>query len=116
MTGDPPARGPGRPRGRGKVPGSGRKKGTCNKDRTATVERIQKLADPIGFLMRIMNGEEIEAAVEKDSTSVMKVRPTMEQRLSAAQALAKKVAPDMKAVEMSGEIGFRHEDALKELR
>ncbi len=57
-------RGPGRPRGLGKVPGSGRKKGTPNRDRSATIERIQKEADPILFLCKVVRGDRMSAAAE----------------------------------------------------
>ncbi len=105
MTGDGPKRGPGRPRGRGKVPGSGRKKGTCNKDRTATVERIQKLADPIGFLCDVVRGIRMSgAAIPGDQTKTWWV-PSGPERISAAQTLARKIMPDQKAVEVTGPVG-----------
>ncbi len=105
MSGDPPKRGPGRPKGLGRVPGSGRKKGTCNKDRAATVERIQKLADPIGFLCSVSKGLRLEAADEPGAKKRSFQFPTVDQRISAAQTLARKIMPDMKAIEHAGPLG-----------
>ena len=98
-------RGPGRPVGLGKVPGSGRKRGTCNKDRAATVEKIMRLADPLEFLCKICRGDRMEAAPESGAKKKGWWFPTGDQRISAAQTLARKVMPDMKAVEHSGPLG-----------
>ena len=72
----------------------GRQAGIPNKATAATRERIEREADPIGFLCRVANGEEIEAAPERESGALAKVRPTLDQRLSAAQTLARKIQPD----------------------
>ncbi len=96
---------PGRPRGLGKVQGSGRQRGTPNKDRSATVERIQKLADPIGFLCDVVRGVRMSgAAVPGDKAKTWWV-PSGPERISAAQTLARKIMPDQKAVEVSGPVG-----------
>ena len=100
-----PKRKPGRPRGLGKVPGSGRKKGTCNKDRAATVERIQKEADPILFLCKVCRGDRMTAADETGAKKKSWWVPTGDQRISAAQTLARKIMPDMKAIEHAGPLG-----------
>ena len=105
MSGEPPKRGPGRPKGLGRVPGSGRKKGTCNKDRTATVERIQKLADPVGFLCDVVRGVRMAGAAEPGAKTKTWWYPDGPQRIAAAQTLARKIMPDMKAVEVSGPVG-----------
>ena len=55
-------RGPGRPKGYPKS--GGRARGTPNKDRSATIERIQKEADPILFLCKVCRGDRMEAAHE----------------------------------------------------
>ena len=98
-------RGPGRPRGLGRVPGSGRKKGTSNRDRTATIARIQKEADPLGFLAKVCRGDRMEAALEPGAKKKTFWFPTGDQRITAAQTLAKKVMPDMKAIEHAGPLG-----------
>ena len=102
-TTEQPKRGPGRPRGLGRVPGSGRKKGTPNRDRSATIERIQKEADPILFLCKVARGDRMSAAAEPGAKKKTWWVPTGDQRLSAAQTLARKIMPDMKAVEHTGE-------------
>ena len=94
-------RGPGRPKGRGRVFGSGRRKGTPNRNTVQTRVFIQKQADPIAFLCQICRGLQIEAALKPGDATRAKLYPTLEQRLHAAQALARKVLPDMKAVEVS---------------
>ena len=86
----------GRPRGHPKS--GGRQKGTANKVSATTRERIEKDADPIGFLVNIVNGEPIEVANPSDSSNAVTVYPNYEQRQTAAQTLARKVLPDMKAV------------------
>ena len=98
-------RGPGRPKGLGKVPGSGRAKGTPNKDRAATVDRIMREADPILFLCKVCRGDRLEAALEPGAKKREWWYPTGDQRLTAAQTLARKVLPDMKAIEHTGPLG-----------
>ncbi len=98
-----PKRGPGRPKGLGRVPGSGRKRGTPNRDRSATIERIQKEADPILFLCKVCRGDRMSAAAEPGAKRKTWWFPTGDQQISAAQTLARKVLPDQKAVEHTGE-------------
>ena len=100
-----PKRGPGRPKGLGRVPGSGRKKGTCNKDRAATVERIMREADPLAFLCKVCRGDRMAAASEPGAKKRTWWVPTGDQRIQAAMALARKVMPDVKAVEHTGADG-----------
>ncbi len=95
----------GRPKGLGRVAGSGRKKGTPNKDRAATVERILKLADPIGFLCAVCKGDRMVAAPEPGGEKRSFWYPTGDQRIQAGMALARKVMPDTKAVEIAGPLG-----------
>ena len=93
----------------------GRKKGTPNKITATTRERIEKDADPIGFLVNIVNGEPIEVANPADSSQTVTIYPNYEQRQDAAKTLAKKVLPDMKAVEHSGDLAVHHENWLSNL-
>ena len=104
-TTDKPKRGPGRPKGLGKVPGSGRAKGTPNRDRSATIERIQKEADPILFLCKVCRGDRMEAAAAPGAKKRTHWFPTADQRITAAQTLARKIMPDQKAVENTGKDG-----------
>ena len=94
---------PGRPKGYPKS--GGRAKGTPNKDRAATVERIMREADPIGFLAKVTRGDRMEAAPEPGAKKRSWWYPTGDQRISAAQTLAKKVLPDLKAIEHAGPLG-----------
>ncbi len=96
-------RGPGRPKGLPKT--GGRRKGVANRTRVQTLERINQEADPIGFLIRVARGLQFEAATEAGAAEKVKMYPTHDQRLDAAKVLARKVLPDTKAVEMSGEGG-----------
>ena len=98
---DTSKRGPGRPRGMGKVPGSGRRKGTPNRSRVQVLERIEREADPVGFLIRIAKGLQFEAATEAGAKTKEKMYPTSDQRLDACRILARKVLPDQKAVEIT---------------
>ena len=74
----------------------GRKKGTPNKMNAAMRQRIEDGCDPIGVLIDVANGEEIEAAPTKDATEKELIRPTVDQRMAAAQSLARKLVPDAK--------------------
>ena len=98
-----PKRPPGRPKG---YPRSGgRKPGTPNRDRAATVERIMREADPLGFLCAVCKGNRLEAAPEPGAKKRTWWYPTGDQRINAAQTLARKVMPDQKAIEHSGPLG-----------
>jgi hypothetical protein len=90
------------PAGRGRFqPGhpktGGRRPGVPNKAKTYTVARILELSDPIAILARIANGQPFELAPQPGAEPVT-VYPTMADVLQAAIALARKVAPDLKAV------------------
>ncbi len=100
---DKPKRPPGRPRGYPKS--GGRKKGVANRTRVQTLERINQEADPIGFLIRVASGYQFEAAAVPGGNEKVKMYPSHDQRLDAAKVLARKVLPDTKSVEMSGEGG-----------
>ena len=83
---------------RSKTPGSGRKEGTPNKTSAAIRARIEKDADPIGFLADIKNGELIKAAVVKEGGVGVDVLPTLDQRMTAAIFLARRVSPEAKSI------------------
>ena len=98
-----PKRRPGRPKG---YPRSGgRKKGQPNRDRAATVERIMREADPIGFLCKVARGDRMTAGAEPNAKKKAWWFPSGDQRISAAVTLARKILPDQKAVETSGPQG-----------
>ena len=62
-------------------------------------------ADPLEFLCKICRGDRLTAAPEPGATSKTWWYPTGDQRITAAQTLARKVLPDMKAVEVAGPLG-----------
>ena len=68
----------------------GRRAGTPNKVNLETRNRIQSEADPIGFLIKVVNGRKMKGEY-----------PTLTQRVRAAEKLLSKVVPDLKAVELS---------------
>ncbi len=96
-----------RPRGRpkGTPKSGGRAKGVPNRDRTATVDRIMREADPIAFLCSVVRGGRFTAGPEPNSEAKTWVWPSLDQRLSAATVLARKVLPDVKSVESTGPQG-----------
>ena len=94
-----PKRKPGRPKGHPKT--GGRRKGTPNRTRIEVLERINQEADPIGYLIRVARGLQLEAAVEVGATVKTKFYPTVDQQLDAAKILARKVLPDQKALELA---------------
>ncbi len=100
-----PPHGPGRPKGLGKVPGSGRKKGTPNRHTTKMREYIAKHSGDITFLCQVAAGRRFYAADPENPNKRIYLYPTGDQRLQAAQILARKHVPDMKAVEMTSEGG-----------
>ncbi len=90
----------GRPPGYPKT--GGRKKGVQNKKTVITREAIAKLADPVRFLCDLAAGKRFLAASGDDPKTRTWLFPTAEQRLSAATALARKIVPDAKVVEIQG--------------
>ncbi len=92
-----PKKARGRPRGTTKT--GGRVKGTPDKDRSATIARIQKEADPLGFLASVVRGGRFSAGSEPNAKEKTWIWPSLDQRITAAATLARKVMPDQKAVE-----------------
>ncbi len=96
-------RGPGRPPG---YPRSGgRQPGTPNKRNMITREFIIREGAPIKLLCQVAKGTRIQAAAEPGAKSRKWVTPTLDQMINAATILAKKIVPDLKAVEHAGEDG-----------
>ena len=104
LTTEKPKRPPGRPKGLGKVPGSGRQKGTPNCKTVQTRDRIQELADPIAFLADVMEGKRMAAAGEPGDKKKTWCYPTIAQRVQAGETLLRKLLPDLKATELTGNI------------
>ncbi|MEE8531896.1 MAG: hypothetical protein V3S34_06755 [Hyphomicrobium sp.] len=97
-------RGPGRPKGLGRVPGSGRKPGTPNRRTVQTRDRIQELADPIKFLADVMDGRRMVAAGDPGDMKKTWCYPTLTQRVQAGETLLRKLLPDLKSVENTGNL------------
>ena len=94
----------GRPKGRGRVPGSGRKKGTPNRSTAQTRERILELSDPIAFMADVMKGKRMVAAGEPGDSTKTWVYPTLEQRHRAGEVLMKRLIPELKSQEITGDL------------
>src|SRR5262245_36318504 len=94
----------------------GRKAGTQNRKTKEVLDTLAKLkCDPIEGLARIANGEPLRCGmITLAGVIEQKIRPSLEQRLTAFKELAQYVAPKRKAVEHSGSIAS-HEELLDEL-
>jgi hypothetical protein len=55
--------------------------------------RVEQEADPVGFLIRVMNGEEIDGQ-----------KPDLRSRIAVARFLVSKAHPDLKAVEVGVDV------------
>ena len=95
-------RGPGRPKGCPKT--GGRQKGTPNRRTVQTRDRIQELADPIAFLADVMAGKRMVAAGEPGDATKTWVFPTLTQRITASETLLRKLLPDLRSVENTGNL------------
>ena len=62
-------------------------------------------ADPILFLCKVARGDRMSAAARPGASEKSWWVPTGDQRISAAQTLARKVLPDLKATELTGDLG-----------
>lgn len=82
--------------------GAGRKKGTRDEITSALREKIDA-ESIITFLNDVANGRQINDD-----------KPTIEHRLKASDLLMRKTLPDLKAVEVSGELNV-HESLLDDL-
>ena len=78
----------------------GRPKGSSNRNRVATQERINRRADPLGFLIDVSNGRPVRIA-GRGKTAVMH-QPTLEQVFEAKALLLRKIMPDLKSTEIQG--------------
>lgn len=102
-------RAPGSPR----VAGSGRKAGTPNKTTADVRQQIIDRAAPVDVLVaiaagkRMRCGSEIKLVDGRPRSVPIWQQPTIEQRLKAASTLLHKVAPDLKASEITADIASR---------
>jgi hypothetical protein len=99
----------------------GRPRGVPNKTTRAAKEAITDAA-PWELLVRVMRGQTFKRADEEGARRAVGVRPTLTQSIAAAEALLRKVCPDMKATELSGpgggpiasETRVEHRETLQE--
>ena len=96
---------PGRPKGLGKVKGSGRKPGQPNKITRDIKETIMKRGKPLELLCDVVRGKKVRVGPQAGPGEPEYVYPSLQDRLSAARVLIGKIAPDMKATELSGPDG-----------
>ncbi len=96
---------PGRPKGLGKVNGSGRKPGQPNKITRDVKETIMKRGKPLELLCDVVRGRKVRVGPQAGPGEPEYVYPTLQDRISAARVLISKVAPDIKATEISGPDG-----------
>lgn len=85
-----PKPGPGKPRGHPKPPGSGKKPGYPNLMSLEFREWLAEKAKPFVLLADVCAGNEI------DDGGTMR-RPTLAERMRAAEMLARKLLPDLRA-------------------
>ena len=109
-----PARSVGRPRGLGKVPGSGRKPGQVNKITKDIKEIIMKRGKPLELLCDVVRGKKIRVGPQAGPGEPEFVYPSLADRLIAARTLLGKIAPDMKATEITGVDGGPIETTVTE--
>ena len=100
--------GPGRPKGSGKVPGSGRKAGSLNLWSPEFREHLNERAQPFELLADICAGREIVDGGTKR-------KPTLQERIRAAETITRKLVPDLSAGHMSVEGKVAGLDALAAL-
>ncbi len=93
---------PGRPPGYPKS--GGRAKGTPNRSTVQTRDRIQELADPIAFLADVMAGKRMVAAGEPGDMKKTWCYPSLAQRVQASETLLRKLLPDLRSVENTGNL------------
>jgi hypothetical protein len=96
---------PGRPKGLGKVKGSGRKPGQPNKITQDLKETIMKRGKPLELLCDVVRGRKVRVGPQAGPGEPEYVYPSLQDRLSAARVLIGKIAPDMRATELSGPDG-----------
>ncbi len=99
----PKKRGPGRPKGQPRT--GGRAKGTPNRTNQITRDYIIREGAPLAFLCSVVKGKRFTSAKQAGDAKRAHVFPTMDQRLRAAEILARKVTPDLKSQELTGKDG-----------
>lgn len=85
----------------------GRQKGTPNAT-TATLRMQIRKADPVAFLIEVMEGKKLyEESIVDETGRVkhVKVKPPIAARRDSAKFLAERIVPAMKAVQFTDEEG-----------
>ena len=84
----------------------GRPRGRRNKTYDDLAALIRDKGKPIEFLIKVARGNRIRVSAEDNPNAPAVWRyPSMDQRVDAAKALARKILPDMRATEISGPDG-----------
>ena len=71
---------------------------------SACVCRRAQKADPIKFLADVMDGQRMVAAGEPGDATKTWVFPTLTQRITASETLLRKLLPDLRSVENTGNL------------
>ncbi|MGE0118699.1 MAG: hypothetical protein AB7S71_18230 [Dongiaceae bacterium] len=82
--------------------GPGRPKGVRNRDRVATIERVNKEADPLGFRIRALRRGWVKAAPDEKARHREKIPLTKDEMLKLSRELEDKVLPRLRSFEVSG--------------
>jgi hypothetical protein len=78
----------------------GRPRGARNKKRAATIDLIEREADPVSAMISIANGKKLLAADKVGDRHAKWANPTLEMRIDAIKWLGERVSPRLKAVEI----------------
>lgn len=79
----------------------GRKKGTPNKVTIDVRARIEKYADPVGFWIKVAQGEKFKAGAPNNPLVQTDWYPTFDQIMVAQRWLLNKLVANVRAVEIS---------------
>jgi hypothetical protein len=82
----------------------GRRKGSVNKTNRIAKQAIVE-AEPHMFLIKVMKGQKFRRAGSEGGRRTVDCYPTLRESISAGETLLRKIAPDMKAQELSGPDG-----------
>jgi len=81
----------------------GRPPGSKNKDRVATIERLTKEADPLGYRIRALKRGWVMAAPSEGATRRERILLTKDEMLRLSQQLEDKVLPRLRSFEVTGD-------------
>lgn len=81
---------------------AGRRKGKPNKTNAVMRDHILAHANPVSFLIKVMNGEAFSQPIEKIDAEgkPILIYPNSDQRIAAAVQLLPRVAPEIRPIDM----------------